>query len=206
MFKGKKIFITTITLGTILLTSTMAQASNFRYKPSFKNYNFNWQMTSHHHRRPTYNRPVEPNKPGDKNESETPSTPNVSESNQIEQEVLRLINIERSKAGLPAFTSSSQLVQVAREKSKDMAVNNYFSHTSPTYGSAFDMLSSFNISYKTAGENIAQGYQNAESVVKGWMNSQGHRDNILNSSFNTIGIGTYTDGNGTIYWTQIFTD
>ena len=67
-------------------------------------------------------------------------------------------------------------------------------------------MKSFGIQYKTAGENIAKGYQSAESVVRGWMNSSGHRANILNPSFKTIGVGAYTDSKGTIYWTQMFTN
>lgn len=68
------------------------------------------------------------------------------------------------------------------------------------------MMKSFGIKYKTAGENIAKGYYSASSVVNGWMNSQGHRANILNPNFNKIGIGYATDKSGTTYWTQIFTD
>lgn len=134
-----------------------------------------------------------------------PPTENVSGLSSMEMEVVRLVNIERQKAGLSNFRASSELSNVARAKSKDMAVNNYFSHTSPTYGSPFEMMKSFGISYRTAGENIAKGYSSAESVVRGWMNSQGHRDNILNPSFNTIGVGSYT-GNGSTYWTQMFTN
>ena len=95
---------------------------------------------------------------------------------------------------------------VARLKSKDMADNKYFSHTSPTYGSPFDMMKQFGISYRTAGENIAKGYLSAQSVVNGWMNSSGHRAKILNPSFGTIGVGAYKTSNNTIYWTQMFTN
>ena len=91
--------------------------------------------------------------------------------------------------------------KVARTKSTDMSKNNYFSHTSPTYGSPFDMLKTFGISYRSAGENIAQGYTTPEAVVKGWMNSPGHRANILNESYTKIGVGYEANGN---YWTQLF--
>ena len=77
----------------------------------------------------------------------------------------------------------------------------YFSHTSPTYGSPFDMMKQFGITYRTAGENIAMGYPTAEAVVDGWMNSEGHRANILNASFTEIGVGYVADGN---YYTQMF--
>jgi uncharacterized protein YkwD len=82
-----------------------------------------------------------------------------------------------------------------------MVDKNYFSHTSPTYGSPFDMMKTFGITYHTAGENIAYGYPTPESVVNGWMNSEGHRKNILNSSFTEIGVGYVSNGN---YWTQMF--
>lgn len=124
---------------------------------------------------------------------------------QEEQEVLRLVNIERQKAGLSPFTLSAELSNVARDKSKDMAHNNYFSHQSPTHGSPFDMMRAYGIIYRTAGENIAKGYNSAASVVNGWMNSSGHRANILNPSFNTLGVGYY-NYNGTAYWTQMFTN
>ena len=134
------------------------------------------------------------------------STPSVSGLSAIEMEVVRLVNIERQKEGLKPFTASSELSNVARKKSEDMAKNNYFSHTSPTYGSPFDMMKSFGIKYNTAGENIAKGQLSAQSVVTGWMNSPGHRANIMNSSFNKIGVGYYQSSSGTNLWTQMFTN
>ena len=118
-----------------------------------------------------------------------------------EREVVRLVNLERAKAGLSPLEYDWQLSRVARYKSEDMQKNKYFSHTSPTYGSPFNMMKSFGISYKTAGENIAKGYQTPSAVVNGWMNSKGHRANILNSSFTHIGVGYVASGN---YWTQMF--
>ena len=81
---------------------------------------------------------------------------------------------------------------------------NYFSHTSPTYGSPFDMLHNFGISYKTAGENIAMGYATPEAVMNGWMNSSGHRANILNKNFKYIGVGNLQNSSGAQYWVQLF--
>ena len=75
-------------------------------------------------------------------------------------------------------------------------------HESPTYGSPFEMLTSFGISYRAAGENIAMGYSTPEAVINAWMNSSGHRANILNANYTTIGVGYVADGN---YWTQEFT-
>ena len=125
----------------------------------------------------------------------------VSTQKKMEDEVLVLVNKERAKNGLKALTMDENVRKVARIKSSDMSTKNYFSHTSPTYGSPFDMLKSFGISYKSAGENIAQGYTTAEAVVNGWMNSSGHRANILNASYTKIGIGYEANGN---YWTQMF--
>lgn len=118
-----------------------------------------------------------------------------------EQEVIRLVNVERAKAGLKALTEDWELSRMARYKSQDMHDLRYFSHTSPTYGSPFDMMKAFGIRYRTAGENIAMGYRTPAAVVQGWMNSPGHRANILNASYTKIGVGYVASGN---YWTQHF--
>ena len=119
-------------------------------------------------------------------------------------QVVRLVNQERAAAGLGSLSSDSQLTAVAQRKAEDMAKNGYFSHTSPTYGSAFVMLKAAGISYRTAGENIAKGQKTAETVMNGWMNSSGHRANILSSGYTRIGVGYAVDGSGTPYWVQIF--
>ena len=134
------------------------------------------------------------------NETSKPDT-NVSTQTQFENRVLELVNVERQKAGLSALQMDESVRNVARLKSEDMRVNKYFDHTSPTYGSPFDMLKKFGISYKSAGENIAQGYSTPEAVVNGWMNSSGHRANILNASFTHMGVGYDANGH---YWTQMF--
>ena len=108
--------------------------------------------------------------------------------NSDEKEVFELINMQRIQNGLSPLRENSELQRVARIKAQDMVNNNYFSHTSPTYGSPFDMMKNFKISYNTAGENIAGNSSNSEAVTA-WMNSSGHRANILNSSFNQTGIG-----------------
>ncbi|NLJ99397.1 MAG: serine protease [Tissierellia bacterium] len=153
--------------------------------------------------------PVPDTKPNNPVPDTKPSNPvpdtNTGTNTSIEMEVVRLVNIERQKAGLAPFSYSGELSKVARAKSQDMANNNYFSHNSPTYGDPFAMMRSFGIQYRTAGENIAKGYSSAQSVVNGWMNSPGHRANILNSSFGKIGVG-YVNAKGTTYWTQMFTD
>lgn len=121
----------------------------------------------------------------------------------LEQEVLNLVNKERSKNNLPELKLDWEVSRVARYKSQDMCEKNYFSHTSPTYGSPFDMLKKFKISYVTAGENIAKGQKTAQAVMNSWMNSQGHRANILNKNFTKMGVGMY-EKNNSIYWTQLF--
>lgn len=120
---------------------------------------------------------------------------------QYEQQVVDLTNQERAKQGLAALKVDLTLSKVAREKSLDMQKNNYFSHTSPTYGSPFDMMKKFGVTYRTAGENIAKGQRTPQEVVNAWMNSSGHRANILSSNFTHIGVGYVAEGN---YWTQQF--
>ena len=112
----------------------------------------------------------------------------TSELTEDEKEVFNLINAKRTLNGLEVLKIDDEVQNVARIKAQDMVDNNYFSHTSPIYGSPFDMLKSFRISYKTAGENIAGNSQNT-SAVEAWMNSSGHRANILNKNFNYTGIG-----------------
>ena len=103
--------------------------------------------------------------------------------------------------GLKKLTANWELSRVARYKSQDMKDKKYFSHTSPTYGSPFNMIKNFGISFKTAGENIAYGYSTPEAVVNSWMNSEGHRKNILNPNYTQIGVGYVASGH---YWTQMF--
>lgn len=124
-----------------------------------------------------------------------------SKVQEYENEVIRLVNEIRRENALSPLSANWELSRVARYKSQDMKDNNYFSHTSPTYGSPFKMIKDFGISYKSAGENIAKGYKSPQAVVNSWMNSSGHRANILNSSYNTIGVGYVASGN---YWTQMF--
>ncbi|UOQ45152.1 CAP domain-containing protein [Halobacillus salinarum] len=124
---------------------------------------------------------------------------------EYEKQVVKLVNEERSKKGLDPLKMNDRLSGLAHKKSQDMADNNYFSHTSPTYGSPFDMMKQFGFTYKAAGENIAAGQKTPEQVVQGWMNSPGHRANILNENFTEIGVG-YVEGSGQYgtYWTQEF--
>ena len=118
-----------------------------------------------------------------------------------EQEVIRLVNEIRAENGLKALTYDWELSRVARYKSQDMKDNKYFSHTSPVYGTPFQMIKNFGLTYRSAGENIAKGYSTPQAVVNGWMNSSGHRANILNANYTHIGVGYVAGGN---YWTQMF--
>ncbi|MFL0584026.1 CAP domain-containing protein [Solibacillus silvestris] len=128
---------------------------------------------------------------------------NISENEQqaVEEQVVSLVNKERAQQGLAPLKIDWELARVAKYKSQDMHDKNYFSHTSPTYGSPFDMMKQFGISYKAAGENIAKGQKSAAQVMDGWMNSSGHRANIMDAKFTHIGVGYVKDGN---YWTQMF--
>ncbi|WP_240335212.1 CAP domain-containing protein [Paraliobacillus sediminis] len=122
-------------------------------------------------------------------------------SSQFQTEVTNLTNKEREKNGLAKLEIDKAVEDVAQKKSEDMATNNYFSHTSPTYGSPFEMLQQFEVDYTTAAENIAAGQQSPQEVVTGWMNSPGHRKNILNEKVTHIGVGYAENG---AYWTQLF--
>lgn len=128
---------------------------------------------------------------------------NTSSLSADEQEVFNLINQQRANNGLSALKVDEEVQKVARIKAKDMVDNNYFSHTSPTYGSPFDMLKSFKISYNTAGENIAGNSSNSAAVTA-WMNSSGHKANILNSSFNYTGVGVVTGSKYGKIYVQMF--
>lgn len=149
--------------------------------------------------------PVAP-KPAAPAAATTPSNTVSSSNLSYEQKVAELVNVERQKAGLPALVFDQSISNVARTKSKDMAANNYFAHQSPTYGSAGDMLTKFGIKWSAWGENIASGQRTPEAVVTAWMNSEGHRANILSSNFSKIGVGYAVNSNGTPYWTQMFTN
>jgi uncharacterized YkwD family protein len=162
---------------------------------------------------PTTTKPAQPTTATPAQPTTKPAQPTTTKPNQpapapstgtlsaYEQKVVTLTNQERAKQGLPALQVDSALSKVAKAKSQDMYNANYFSHTSPTYGSPFDMMKQFGISYRTAGENIAMGQKTPEEVVQAWMNSAGHRANILNKTYTHIGVG-YVAGKN--IWTQQF--
>lgn len=136
----------------------------------------------------------------------TPQQPtdDVSARDAWEQEVLDLVNVERSQAGLSPLQMDVDLAAVARDKSKDMRDYGYFSHTSPTYGSPFDMMTQYGIQYRAAGENIAAGQKSPTEVMQAWMDSPGHRENIMNADYTHLGVGLVEGGSYGYYWTQMF--
>ena len=127
--------------------------------------------------------------------------PIAPSSESYAQQVLTLVNRERAANGLSALKLDDTLSRYAAVKSQEMHDNGYFSQTSATYASPFDMMKSFGITYNYAGENIAMGYSSPDAVVTAWMNSAGHRANILSANFTTMGLGYVADGG---YWTQWF--
>lgn len=131
------------------------------------------------------------------------SSPTNPSNNSYADEVLRLVNIERNKAGLSNLTTTSSLTAAANKRAQETKTS--FSHTRPNGTKFSTVLQEYGVSYRTAGENIAYGQRSPQEVVTGWMNSPGHRANILNGSFKKIGIGVYQSG-GVIYWSQLFTN
>ena len=142
-------------------------------------------------------------------QTETPSAPAQNEQpasniGSYELQVLNLVNEQRANYGLSALKYSTALEAVAYAHSKDMAQNNYFSHTNLSGQSPFDRMRQAGISYRSAAENIAAGQRTPQEVVNAWMNSSGHRANILNSSVTEMGVGIYSGGSYGVYWTQLF--
>lgn len=135
--------------------------------------------------------------------SSSSGTSNTTSLSSDEKEVFDLINKQRTNNGLSALKMDSEALNVARIKAQDMVDNNYFSHNSPIYGTPFQMLNSFKVTYKTAGENIAGNSSNSGAVTA-WMNSSGHKANILNSSFNYTGIGVVKSSKYGKIYVQIF--
>ncbi|MGN0537860.1 MAG: CAP domain-containing protein [Acutalibacteraceae bacterium] len=129
-------------------------------------------------------------------------TVNASDKmNEYINEVIRLVNVERQKRGLSTLTKRDDVCEIAAIRAKEIVIS--FSHTRPNGSSCFSLFDEYNISYWSAGENIAYGYRTPAEVMEGWMNSEGHRANILNGNFDGIGVGCYEE-NGVLYWTQFF--
>ncbi len=153
-----------------------------------------------------YVKPIYPNSNNSGSNTNTGSNSNstaVAKLTADEQETFNLINQQRQNQGLSALKVDAELQRVARIKAQDMVDNNYFSHNSPIYGSPFDMLKSFKVSYKTAAENIAGNSSNS-AAVNAWMNSAGHKANILNGSYQYTGVGVVSSPTYGKVYVQMF--
>ncbi len=156
---------------------------------------------------PVMQQPVQPQykqqpvqqQPASQPVQQQPAKQQQVDASSVVKQVADLVNQERAKAGLKPVVLDASLNKVAQAKAADMSSNHYFDHTSPTYGSPFDMMKQFGVSFMTAGENIAMGQKTADEVMTQWMNSEGHRQNIMNPSFTKIGVG-FVNG----YWVQEF--
>lgn len=152
--------------------------------------------------KPGQNKP-EQNKPDqNKPEQDNPGN-NGSTNSSYEQQVIDLVNKERAKAGLSALKLDKNVAKAALVRAKETEKS--FSHTRPNGSKFSTALTESGVSFRGAGENIAWGQKTPQEVMKGWMNSDGHRANILNKNFTTIGVGYYRNASGVNYWTQLFT-
>ncbi|MGE6516573.1 CAP domain-containing protein [Lysinibacillus sphaericus] len=195
--------------------SNTTEGNTVKQTTNCTTYYYKWSSNNWQVKKPTQvTTPSKPTQTTTNNNTQTPQKDNTttapstskptsttSDVNAFEQEVVKLTNAERTKAGLSALQTDTKLMAAAREKSQDMQSKNYFSHTSPTFGSPFDRMKALGITYKGAGENIAKGQRTPQEVVQAWMDSPGHRANILNGKFAHIGVGYVKSGN---YWTQQF--
>lgn len=120
----------------------------------------------------------------------------------MSQQVVNLTNSERAKAGLGPVTVDSALVAAAQGHSNDQAARNTMTHTGSNGSSAMARMQAAGFNGSIFGENVAYGYRTADTVMNGWMNSSGHRANILNGRFTKIGVAIATGGNGSLYWTM----
>lgn len=135
--------------------------------------------------------------------TETPDDGTSDAAHSYARQVVELVNEERAKAGLPALVMDGVLTRAANVRAKE--IKKSFSHTRPDGTGFSSVLKEYGISYRGSGENIAWGQKSPEEVVEGWMNSEGHRANIMNKNFKNIGVGYYQDERGVNYWVQLFT-
>lgn len=139
--------------------------------------------------------------------TETPSNPDTETPDEgtlsYAEQVVKLVNEERAKAGLPALNMMTDITAAANVRAVE--IKQSFSHTRPDGSSFSTALKEQGVSFRGSGENIAWGQKTPEQVMNGWMNSDGHRANILNKNFKNIGVGYYQDEKGVNYWVQLFT-
>lgn len=142
--------------------------------------------------------------PGTQNPgTQNPGTSNPDSDQAYIQQVIDLVNQERAKAGLSPVTEAADLSASAAVRAQE--ITRSFSHTRPDGTYYNTVLNENGVSYMGSGENIAYGQATPAAVMNGWMNSQGHRANILNKNFTGIGVGYYENGSGVKYWVQLFT-
>ncbi|MFZ5944940.1 MAG: CAP domain-containing protein [Bacillota bacterium] len=211
----------------LLLFSTMAFAYGYSYYPTYQNRYSNYSYSNYYAPQKYYYQPYYYNyykytppvqqpvpQPQPKPQPQPTPAPQpapapapapapVSGISADEKLMLDLVNKERAANGLQPLQIDMQLVKLARMKSQDMITNNYFSHTSPTYGSPFDMMKANGVTYRTAGENLA-GAPSVSTAHTNLMNSEGHRKNILSSNFTHVGIGIIDGGPYGKMFTQLF--
>ncbi|RNF39988.1 S-layer homology domain-containing protein [Planococcus salinus] len=128
----------------------------------------------------------------------------VNSTGSVAHETIPLVNQERANANLTALEEDPELTRIAQLKAEDMAENDYFEHTSPTYGEPWEMAVALGYPTNQVGENIAGGYKSPGETVAAWMDSQGHRENILRASYTHIGVGYAEDQDGFPYWVHMF--
>ena len=126
------------------------------------------------------------------------------EYNEYIAQVVEIVNEERRKVGLNPLAYDEQITYAATQRSYEMAEYQYFAHARPNGDSCFTVMDEYNVSWRMVGENIASGYTTPEQVMTGWMNSQGHKENILTSGYTKIGVGIAANSYGRLYWTQLF--
>lgn len=150
--------------------------------------------------------PGEPDNPGTAPEAPGDTVPgdpdNGGSQDAFADAVVELVNAERAKAGLSPLSVHDGVAEAANKRAQE--IKGTFSHTRPDGSNFSTVLTQAGISYRSVGENIAYGQNSPEAVMQSWMNSSGHRANILNRDFTSIGVGHYKDASGTDYWTQLF--
>ncbi len=202
MTNRSRIIVTSVLATFLLFSFTLgASAATTSYNRLPINYNWYWGgklPTAPQQPAPQQPAPEQPAPEQPATEQPQPQQPSATNTGSAvlsadEQKMLDLVNAERAKAGVAPLAVNPKLTEVARIKAKDMIDNNYFSHTSPTYGSPGDMIKKFGIAYNTVGENLA-GASSVDAAHTNLMNSSGHRANILNQSFKEVGIGIVDGG------------
>jgi uncharacterized protein YkwD len=205
MTSGGSASAATLPAGSVALSSWAPSSSAPSAAPSSSS---RWGGERAAWTRPTTTTPAPSSSPAPTSSAPATSTAPTSTApaaglTALEQDAFNRINAERAKAGCAALTVDPKIQAVARAHSEDMRDRNYFDHATPEGVSPAQRLTQGGVSWRSMGENIARGQRDAATVVTGWMNSSGHRANIVNCGFKTSGLGVATGGNGP-YWTQDF--